>query len=136
MDLARSWLASFAAYLVTMWGTSVLGRAGGDQAAYGSLLGRVLWLYLPLLVAYAIITGAAAGAHTRPRREKRIRHLVAVLPVPVATILLSTILGATGATQLSGLVLSVICAGVGTMAGWVGADLLWLWFTRDRQAYF
>jgi hypothetical protein len=136
MDLVRSWLAGIGGWVAAMWLTALLGRAGGDQGAFGSLFGRVLWLYLPLLVAYALIAGAAAGAHTRPHRENRVRHLVAVLPVPVLMILLATVLSAGGPAALSGLVMSVLFACAGTAAGWVGADLLWLRFTRDRDAYF
>jgi hypothetical protein len=136
MDLIRSWLAAIVGYVVAMWLTSLLGGMGGDQAAYSSLIGRVVWLYLPLLVAYAIIAGAAAGAHTRPRREQTVRHLIAVLPIPVLSILLSTVMSLAGYTALSGVVLSVVFSAVGAAGGWLGADLIWNWSTRDRDAYF
>lgn len=136
MDLIRSWLAAVVGYFAAMWLASLLGRLGGDQAAYSTLFGRVLWLYVPLLVAYAIIAGAAAGAHTRPQRERVVRHLVAVLPIPVLSILLSTVMSVAGYTEMSGIVLSVVFSAVGLVGGWLAADLIWRWFTRDHEAYF
>lgn len=136
MDLVRSWLAAIGGYLLGMWLASLLARAGGDQGAYAGFLGRLLWLYLPLLVAYAVIGGAAAAAHTRPGRLRRGRHLVAVLPIPVAAIVLSTVMSAiSGVTGLGGVVLSIVFAVAGGAAGVVLADLAWLRFTRDT-GYF
>lgn len=138
MDLVRSWLAGIGGYLAGMFLASILGRMGGDQAAYAGFPGRLLWLYLPLLVAYAVVAGAAAAAHTRPRRWRRGRHLVAVLPVPVLAILLSTVMSAiSGLTGLGGVVLSVVFAVAGAAGGMVLADIAWLRLTRDEgERYF
>lgn len=136
MDLVRSWVAAAVAWVVGMWITSVIGYAGVAHDAYVNFLGRLLWLYVPLLVVYVLIAGVASAVHTRPRRRQRVRHLVAVLPVPVVTIVLSTVMGAIGPTETSGLVLSVAFSALGTVVGWLLADLAWSRVTEDRSAYF
>lgn len=134
MDLVRSWLAAIVAYFVAMWLSAVYGALGAGS--YDHFLSRVLWLYLPILVAYALIAAAAAAAHTRPHRGRTGRHLVAVLPIPVLSIVFSTVMSAAGYTAVSGIVLSVVFSAAGVVAGWLGADLIWQRFTEDREAYF
>lgn len=136
MDLIRSWLAAIVTWVLTMWITAIVGEAGGDQAAFGSFTGRLLWLYVPLMLAYLLIAGAASALHTRPHRGRRTRHLIAVLTVPVVTVVLSTVLGAVGHAAPSGLISSLVAAALGTVAGWLLADLVWGYVARDRAAYF
>lgn len=137
MDIVRSWLAAIGGYLVGMWLAAWLGRIGGDQAAYGTFFGRVLWLYLPLIVVFALIGGAASAAHTRPRRWERVRHLVAVLPIPVVAILLSTVMSlAGGGTEIGGVLLSILAGALGTACGILLTDLVWLLLARERESYF
>lgn len=136
MDLVRSWASAIAAYLLCAWEASMLGEIGGEQAAYAGLAGRVVWLYIPLMTTYAVTTGVAAAAHTRPLRWRTRRHLIAVLPVPVSAIVLSTVMSVGGYTAASGVVLSLLSAAAGTVAGWRGTDAFFDLLTRGREAYF
>ncbi|MFI0351612.1 hypothetical protein [Actinomadura sp. 9N407] len=117
MDLARSWLAAIAVYLVVATataGTAV--RAGAEDDDFSGD-GALLWNALPMLAAFFLMVVLAAAAHPASERDRRTRNAIAIFSIPclavVAQLLVGIAQGQAGATAMG-----TVGALAGAAAGW------------------
>lgn len=120
MSLVRAWLAAIGIWAA---GELMLGVAvfAVRPVLTGDLVVGLLWGALPALIIYALMTAAAALVH----RGSGGPHLLAVLPVPVAAMVVSVALPLIeGGTAGLSLVLGALAGVAGTVAGWQAVDRL------------
>lgn len=120
MRLVLAWLVAIAVYAI---GEVVLGVAlfSVRPGLTGDPSVALLWGALPALIIYGLVAAAAALVHRGSGR----RHLLAVLPVPVAALIVSAVLPVVdGGTAGFALVAGALAAAAGTVAGWQAVDRL------------
>jgi hypothetical protein len=125
LDLVKAWGAGLLAYVLgsLIAAAVTIGSGAGDRLT--SANGALLWVALPALIAFLVITVLADLAHAAaPGHRTPGRRAMAVLTVPVLAILLGIAAGLVQSSGTLGVVTSALASVAGTALGYF-APALW-----------
>lgn len=121
MDLVKAWAVGIGILIAgTVATLAVILITLTDVSGAGALL---LWSGVPTVIVYGLAAFASAAVHPRPARDRRGRHVLAVVAPPVAVLLL-TVPFSLGDTTAAAVAVTLAGAIAGTAAGWVLGDLV------------
>jgi len=124
MDLVKAWSVAVVVFLLGSVGTAMIAIGGPDLAELVSVRGQLLYSGVPTLVVFVLMAAGSAAFHTGPRGADRRRHALAVLGVPVVTLLGGILVTLANGVLAIGLTVSVLAQIIGTVLGWQLVDRL------------
>ncbi|TXS56673.1 hypothetical protein [Streptomyces sp. t39] len=123
LALTKAWAAGIVVLLFTEYvQVTLVWEQFGTEDRTASFAGRLLLIHLPNALCVALAVWAAGRLHRPPYRHRTVRHLLAVLAVPLAAQALNlTLQGPELAAE--GVLMSSAVLALGCVAGWA-ADRL------------